>query len=85
MNIGAMSTIDTYKDFEIGCKVAYRMFTRRDDLSDLVPQEVHTNDAEFKAGRFPKFVKLAPNLVLPVKPHQMVPAKHIRVCTPEPD
>ena len=85
MNIGAMATIEKWSDFENGCKVAYKLFTRRPDLAGLVPQEVHANDKEFKAGRFPKFVKLAPDLVLPVKPHQMVPAKHIRVCTPEPD
>lgn len=84
MNIGAMATIDKYTDFNKGCRQAYRLFTRRVDLVGLVPQEIHANEDEFKAGVYPKVVELD-GLSLPVKPHQMVPEKHVRVCAPEPE
>ena len=88
--IGAMATFANYKnnEFEIWVNVAYKRFKLREDLRGLTPQEVHVNDEEVKNGEAPKWVKVADNgnsLVLPVLPHQMVPPRHVRVCTPEPE
>jgi hypothetical protein len=86
-NIGAVVTISRYSEFKRGAQVAYKLFRRREDLADLIPQECHVKKEEFEAGHYPKFVKVSMNgdsLVLPVKPHLLLPPKHVRVCTPEP-